>query len=283
MKLKTIYILLIVGVFLSAFTEGEKEPGYAIAKRMFEKTASIKSLTYTMAKQERIDGKMLKQTSFTKMERSPFKVYIKQLSPKEGVEILYVEGASKKALINPNGFPWINIKLDPTESMMRKDQHHTIFQSGFDHVVSILEYQCEKYRSEIKDMITYNGMVTYAGKACYSISFNNPHYKHIDYTVRGNESIEEIAARYKLSEHKIVEMNSSVKDYDDVEAGQVIKIPNSYSPKMLLYIDKEELVPVMMEVSDEEGLYEKYEYSQVIINPRYAPEEFTSGYEAYGF
>jgi len=260
-----------------------KISGHSIAQKMFHRTASINSLTYVMNKQERIDGKMIKQVSYSKVELSPLKVYVRQIFPKEGVEVLYVDGPNKKALINPNGFPWINIKLNPTEGIMRNDQHHTIFQSGFEHVVSILQFLCDKYASEIEEMIIYNGIVNYDGKTCHSISLDNPYFKYIDYTVLENEDIEDIAARYKLSEHMIVEYNKNIKDYDDVEAGQVIKIPNDYSPKMLLYIDAEEWVPVRMDVYDDQGLYEKYEYSEVNINPSFTPEEFTPDYSDYGF
>jgi len=268
---------------LSAFSSIKQESGHAIALKMFEKTASINSLTYTMAKQERIDGKMLKQKSFTKMEKSPFKVYVKQLAPKKGVEILYVEGESKKALINPNGFPWVNLKLDPSDGIMRNDQHHTIFQSGFDHVVSILRQQYETYHDEIENIITYNGAVIHNGIACYSISLINPYFEYIDYRVVGDETVEDIAMRYKLSEHMIVEINPAVKDYNDVKADQIIKIPTGYCPKMLLYIDQNNWTPVKMEVHDDKGLYELYEYSEVEINPTFAKEEFTSSYPGYGF
>ena len=283
MKARIIYFSLTLCLGLSAFSIKQQESGHAIAQKMFRKTASIKSLSYTMAKQERIDGKMLKQKSFTKMEKAPFKVYVKQLAPKKGVEILYVEGKSKKALINPNGFPWINLKLNPTDGIMRNDQHHTIFQSGFDHVVSILQQQCETYQNEIEEIITYNGAVTYLGIDCHSISMNNPNFKYIDYQVTGDETIVDIAMRNKLSEHMILEINPSVKDYDDVEEGQIIKIPNGYCPKMLLYIDKDQWIPVRMEVHDEKGLYELYEYSDVVVNPTFSQEEFTSGYSEYGF
>lgn len=283
MKIRILYISVIIGIGICSFTYSQKESGFSIAQKMFEATASINSLSYVMDKQERIDGKMIKQISFTKVELAPLKVYVRQLFPKEGVEVLYVDGPNKKALINPNGFPWINLKLNPKEGIMRRDQHHTIFQSGFDHVISILEYQCDKYPSDIEDMITYNGMVTFEGKECYSISLNNPNFKYIDYTVHEDETVDDIAARYKLSEHMIVEINHSVKDYDDVHAGQVIKIPNCYSPNMLLYIDKDMWIPVLMEVFDEKGIYEKYIYSKVNINPSFKPNEFSQDYSSYGF
>jgi len=280
-------IILVISVFLSSLLlafvpHTERESGYWIAKKMFEKNSQISTLTYTMTKEERIDGKMIKQVSLTKMTKDPFQVYVKQLFPKEGVEILFKKGESK-ALINPNGFPWVNLKLSPKEGIMRNDQHHTIFHSGFDHVVSILEFLCDKYHSEIDEVITFEGMVTFEGVECYAISMSNPHFKYIDYTIKKGEDIEDIADRKKLSAYMILDLNRSVKDYDDVEAGQVIKIPNDYSPKMLLYVNKSTWTPVLMEVYDPKGLYERYAYSDVKINPKYSAEEFSSEYSEYGF
>ena len=80
-----------------------------------------------------------------------------------------------------------------------------------------------------------------------------------------------------------MENNSSIKDYNDIYTGQVIKIPNDYSPKMNLLIDKEKLTPVLMEVFDHKGLYERYEYSNVSINPTIITEEFSKDWSEYGF
>ena len=109
---------------------------------MFERTKSISSLSYTMTKKERIEGEMLVQSSLVKLKLHPFCLYSKQMAPKEGLELLYCENEdSRKVLVNPNGFPWITLKLDPMGSTMRNHQHHTVLNSGYDHVVSILEFK----------------------------------------------------------------------------------------------------------------------------------------------
>ena len=262
----------------------DTESGYSIVKRMFEKSLTINSLTYTITKRERISGTLIKQISFIKMEKAPFKVYMKQQYPKDGMEVLYVQGANNnKALINPNGFPWVNLKLNPVAGVMRNNQHHTIFQSGFDHVISILEFLCNKYQSEVEDMVINKGTIILDDKECYAIAFTNPYFKYVDYTVSQGETVDDIARKYKISAHMILENNPDVDDYEDVVAHQKIKIPNDYSPKMLLYIDKKELVPVKMDIYDNQGLYEQYHYSQITINPVLSPEEFSKDYKNYNF
>jgi len=277
-KILAVFLLTSMDIF------GQDESGISITQKMFAKTAAINTLTCNLTKHERINGKMIKQISFNKIEMDPFRVYLKQLYPKEGMEVLYLHGVNNnKALINPNGFPWINLNLNPLENTMRKNQHHTILESGFDHVISILIFLTDKYKSEIDQIVTYNGMVEYENTTCHSVSLISPYFEYIDYTIKENETIIEIASRFKLSEHMILEKNSKVKDYDDVEPGQVIQIPNEYSPQMLVYIDTVDMLPVRMDVYDDQGLYEKYEYSQIVVNPELSPEEFSEDYAEYGF
>ncbi|WP_420582867.1 DUF1571 domain-containing protein [Reichenbachiella sp.] len=241
-------------------------------------------MTYTITKHERIDGKLKKQVSFTKMQKNPYRVYLRQSFPNDGMEVLYVQNENNdKALINPNGFPWINLKLDPRDGIMRNDQHHTIFQSGFDHVVAILEFLCDKYQHEVEKMVMYNGEVDQQGRRSFEISFSNPYFEIIDYTISDQETIEDVATKYKLSAYMILECNPKIKDYEDVNPGQVIKIPNDYSPKLNLVIDAEKFIPLKMEVIDEKGVYEQYVYSEVVINPKFDPAEFAAGFESYGF
>lgn len=257
--------------------------GYNIAKSMFSNTKSITSLSYTMTKQERIDGKMVKQKAFTKFTKSPFRVYIRQERPKKGLEVLYVKGQNNnKALINPNGFPWLTIKANPMGSLMRDNQHHTLYESGFDHVVTILEYLCSKYQPQINTMIKQEGEITWDGQPCWIISFNNPHFNYEKYTVKKGETVLTIAAERKLSEYMILEHND-LKAYDEIEEGDVIEIPNSYSPSLTLYVDKQRNIPMMMKVFDDKGLYEHYEYTNVTVNPTFEDIEFSKDNGAYGF
>lgn len=278
-------ILLFLLTICSSFHAKNNEPsGYEIAKEMFTRAADIRTLTYTITKQERIEGKIMKQISFTKMQKNPYAVYLKQTYPNDGMEVLYAQGVNNdKALINPNGFPWLNLKLNPHDGIMRNDQHHTIFQSGFDHVVSILEFLCFKYKDQIDEMVVYNGEVMQEGKVSHSITFINPYFELIEYEINKGETIEDVAEKYKLSAYMILEKNPKIKNYEDVRAGQIIMIPNDYSPKLNLTIDAKEFVPLKMEVFDDKGLYELYEYSQVVVNPEFAAREFSEGFEKYGF
>jgi outer membrane lipoprotein-sorting protein len=274
----------VIGVVAQSETQIAQKTGFDIAQLMFEQTPRIDSAIFTIRKKERIEGELITQESFTKFVKNPFQVYIKQTAPNKGQEVLYVQGENNdKAIINPNGFPWINLKLQPLEGIMRNNQHHTIFQSGFDHVVSILAFLCEKYKKEVETIVINNGDVVIDGRDCYSITFNNPHYEVIDYKIGKGETTMTIAQKFMLNEHMILSLNSSLNGGEVIEEGRLIKIPNDYSPKMDLFIDKEYLLPVNMLVYDNDGLYEQYEYFDIHLTPDFGVDEFSQEYTDYGF
>ena len=276
------FLLLPLPFFLMLSNPGGAQSPTEIVRSMFTSTKQIKTLTYEMSKLERIRGDLKKQVATVKLSRDPYKVYTRQKLPDEGVEVLYI-GGEKTALINPNGFPWINLRLSPHGKVMRKDQHHTILDAGFDRVVAILEHLFVKYESEIESLTSFSPSAPDDDGSYWVVEFRNPYYKYIEYKVKKGETVMSLAEKLKLNGYMILHLNKEVDDYHDLSEGQVIKIPNDYSPKMVLYIDKETMVPMNMKIFDEKGLYEQYEYKNVRINPILREEEFTSGYEAYGF
>ncbi|MEQ8325094.1 MAG: DUF1571 domain-containing protein [Vicingaceae bacterium] len=252
---------------------------------MFSRTKEIRSLSFRMTKKERIEGEILLQTSTVKLTLDPLRIYSRQLFPKEGLEILYCNNEhGNKALVNPNGFPWFTLKLDPMGSTMRNNQHHTLLNSGYDHVVSILEFLFDKYGDETKSMINSLPDVTWQDIPCYAVEFNNPNFKYINYQVQPGETFLDICNRLKISEHMVMEINSTIDDFDEsLKTGEVITIPNDYSPRMLIYIDKTRQIPLLMKVYDDKGVYEIYEYYDVIVDPTFRDEEFTEDYGEYDF
>ncbi|MBC7747658.1 MAG: DUF1571 domain-containing protein, partial [Methylotenera sp.] len=148
---------------------------------MIGKTMEIKSMTFTMTKKERIKGVYPIQVSEVKLNVNPFKMYLRQKFPKDGLEVLYVQDSNNnKALINTNGFPWVNIHLDPMGSTMRHNQHHTIFQSGYAHLMSILDHLTDKYKSTIDNIIKISGSTKWDGRQCYIVVFENPAFKYLN-------------------------------------------------------------------------------------------------------
>jgi len=258
--------------------------GHEVIRTVFEQTKKIERISYTMKKQERFNGEMITQQTAVKVVNVPFQVYLKQEFPKVGLEVLYVNGKNNNnAIINTNGFPWVNLTMNPMGSVMRDKQHHTLLKSGYTHVISILEHLEKKYDAAFNSLIKNHGEVIFDGKPCWKIVLNNPHFKYYFYTIMESETILTIADRDKLSEYMILELNPKVSDYSSVKPGQRIKVPNDYSPLLELYIEKKRMIPLMMKVQDEKGLYELYEYYKVELNPIYQKDEFDKNFSEYNF
>ena len=153
---------------------------------------------------------------------------------------------------------------------------------GFKYTGDVLNFVYNKYKSKMDDYVSINGEVTYDGRKCLNVTLTNKEYKIENYTVLAGEDILKIARKLRLDEYSLLELNN-IKDFDDVKAGQVIKVPNSMCKKIEMYIDKENFLPLYQKMWDDKGLMATYEYTKLKINPTFKPEEFTEDYEGYKF
>lgn len=254
-----------------------------LIKTSCEAVKRAQTLSFHLEKRERINGVMVTQNNSVKFQKKPLKVYMKQDSPNKGMEVLFIEGSNQnKLLINPNGFPWVTLNLDPFNPKVRQNQHHTIYESGFDYVVSMVETLFARH----KDMAQHakvDGTIVWDNRECHKIIIQNPHFKYIDYTVKANETVNSIAKTRGIGAYMILDKNPQIKDYDAIRAGQVIKIPTEYSLKFIFYLDKQNLMPVVIKVYDELGLYEEYKYSKVQVNPKFDSHDFSRNNQQYKF
>jgi hypothetical protein len=282
------YILNLIGcIFTAGLCLPQNVPSAEeVINKMILETRKIETLKFELGRFERVDGKLISEFSSVKLQRKPFKVYLKITKSykkfREGVEVLYIDGErNDQALVNPPILFW-NLNKDPYGNALREEQHHTLFEMGYDHLMNILEYQMGKFSGELKGMLSNKGIELWRDRICWRIEFDNPYFIYKTYTLTKGEGLMLIARKYKLSEYMILEKNSC-DSYDDISAGDTIEIPTDYAKRLVLLIDRDQAVPLCVEVYDEKGLFEKYEYAELIINPVFQPEEFTSSFKDYGF
>lgn len=249
---------------------------------MIKSAAKLQGFTAEITKEERIDGEMTKQITDVKLIRQPFQLYLYQQYPKKGVEVL-IRKDNDKPLINPNAFPWFNLNLDPYGPLMRKNQHHTVYDSGFDLMVDILSKELSKIGPDTAEYIFNEGLVEWQNRPAYQIEFINADFGFNLYKVQMGEDLNAIAQKLNISEYAILERNEEIDFYDDVSPGQEIKVPSSYAKKMILYIDKEYMLPLVIKVYDDKGIYEQYAYKNFVLNPDFKEGEFQGDYPDYGF
>ncbi|MBS1650779.1 MAG: DUF1571 domain-containing protein [Bacteroidetes bacterium] len=241
----------------------------------------VKGLTYHLKITERGKKGFNFYESNVKYIKKPKQVYLYI----KGIEVLWLEGKNKgKALVNPNSFPYFNLNLDPMGNLMRQDQHHTLHEMGYDYFATIILNSVIKIGNKFDNIFKLMGEELINEKECYKILIDNKDFNYVDYTVGENESITSIARKLHISEYMIVEKNPKFKDYFDlIEKGRVIKVPNWYCKRALLYIDKITFLPSSIKIEDDKGLFEEYDYRSVQLNPKFDPNEFTKEYKNYKF
>jgi Protein of unknown function (DUF1571)/LysM domain len=272
--------LLFISLLLVHNLQGQSPK--SIILEMVQSAGELEGFTAEITKEERIEGELIKQITAVKLIRKPYQLYLNQKHPKEGVEIL-CRPDHEKALINPNSFPWFNLSLDPFGSLMRHKQHHTIYDSGFDLMSSILHRELARIGDDTTRHIFYKGLVTWQDRPAIHIEMVNPDFQYSTYQVLLGEDLNSIATKLNVNEYAILALNDDVDFYDDVIPGQKIHVPSSYAKKMVLYIDSEYMLPLVIRVYDSDGLYEHYAYKKFVINPTFRPGEFSSSFKEYGF
>jgi hypothetical protein len=255
-----------------------------LVEQMMTNIKAVKTAKFRFVKNERYDKKIVKSEQLVKLNVNPKKIYMKLLKgPHSGTELLYVQGANEgKALVSAGSFvPTIN--LSPFSSMVRDQQRHTIFELGFAYTGDLIYDAYTRYKNKVMDYAKYEGLVDFDGRKCHKIFMDNKDYKLNDYTVKEGEDLIKIARRLKLDEYSLLEYNPSIKGYTEVKPGQVIKIPDTFSKSVLIYVDAKSLLPVYQKIVDINGFVAEYEYHDLQINMPFADEEFTKGYKGYGF
>ncbi len=248
--------------------------------KIFEAVDNIKTMRFNLQCNERIKGRMTHYESKVKLQVSPRKLYLSLKGP----EVLWIQGQNNgDALVNPGAFPYMNLNLDPYGSLMRKDQHHTIHEMGFQYLADILKDGLKRAGDKLDKYFVIVGDEKLDGRDCYKLAISFPDFAWETYKVKKGESLTTIARKLRVSEYMVLMNNSKISWYNDVKEGQNIFVPNAYGKLTILLIDKEYMVPVSNEVFDDKGLFETYKYFDLQINTPIPAEEFSKTYKGYNF
>lgn len=268
-------------------TKPSKPSAVVVIDQMIKTIDDIKTCRMELERKERIDGKMVSGILTTKINYYPYKLYVYNIKPNDGVEIIWKKGRNgNKALVNPNGFPYVSLSLDPMGSKMRggKNGHYTIFEIGFKYIGEMLKGTKKSNADRWHKAIKVVAEEKINGFDCYKIRLYNPDFKFVDYTVKEGESLVGIARKLDVAEDMIVRNNANVKDFwAKLTPGQVIKVPNTYAKEAFFWVDKTKLVPRLIRMYDNVGLYEEYEYRKLEMNKEIPAEEFSPKYKDYDF
>jgi hypothetical protein len=284
---KSSFFILLAVLFLfttSFYTDSQPEKALELLTTLKTKTSEIKTIQTNIILKERVKGEYNSHKTFFKIQISPFKLYMKEEFPRQGLEVLYVDGQNNgKAWVKPNSFPWTTISLNPLGNTMRSEQHHSLFKSGFTFFIQVIGHLQEKYKTSITGMVEYNGLVKYNNIICHKLTFTNSNFKYVNYTVQSGENLEKLSYKLYVNDYMIKELNPDIDDFETLKAGKVIKVPNDYGSSFNIYIDLKTNLLVGAKVFDDKGLWEEYSYSETNVNPQFTSLDFDIKNPTYDF
>lgn len=273
-------VLPAAGLLLSAVPAVPQAPitTEQLVSRLSASIANLKTLRCNVKAQERIGTKFIDAYSLMKLTEKPLRIYIKD---KKGVEVLWVTGQNDgDAWVYPAAFPYVTLNLDPKGSLMRRNQHHTALQAGFGTIAELLS--STRADNTFTRSFRYTNDTTLQGRSCYVLRADYPQFKYLAYKVSKGETINSIANKYGCGPYRITERNNLSVD-ETLSEGKVIQVPNAYGRKVILCVDPKTYLPVLVQVNDDKGLFEKFEFMDVVANQPIPLEEFTKTYKGYKF
>ncbi|MDB2485074.1 DUF1571 domain-containing protein [bacterium] len=281
---KSIILVSYIFVSSSLFSQNNSLKREIIIK-VIDSIEAHNQLEFEMFRSERneknefIDGKF-----YAKMNSKPLRIYIKNEKPKKGAEILYVQGENdNKVLLNTNSFPYVSLSLNSQNSLLLSGGHHYIKEAGFGKISKILNFDMEKFQDNFLKKISYEGIYNWNNKKCYKIRIEYEDYQTINYYAKNGETLFEICENKLINIAKIKELNPGLDISKKLLDNQEIIITNHYFKILVLYIDLENYFPIYQLVYDENGLYEKYIYTKLVLNKLIKNEEFNRDYKDYNF
>lgn len=271
---------LAAGVLFRAYSASPVAPitTAQLTARLTAAIQTLKSLRCNADARERIDNKLVADYTVMKITFNPYRVYLKN---RKGVEVLYVTGQNNnKAWVYPAAFPYITLSLDPNGSLMRKGQHHTALQAGFEMIADLLAGPDGHGDNAYTRSFRYAGDSTAQGQPAYILRSDYPQFRYIPYKVGKNETIASVAAHFSCGEYRIIERNDLSVDSKLTE-GQVLQVPNAYGRRVIVVVDAKTYLPASVTVYDDKGLYEKYTFLNALANQPIPLAEFSTDYKGY--
>ena len=249
---------------------------------MLDSAKKVTSLRYNMKSIERIGTGYLTASTSVKLQTHPRRSYLKNHDSK--IEVLFNEGdLNNKSLVKPHVFPYISITLDPRGNIMRKNQHFTILDIGFDFTARTIAVALSKEKEQIGQHLNYVGKVEKNKMNCHLLIYENLEFSYTDYTVLHKETVSSIAGKLTVNDYMLRCKNKLYDNYGYLKEGSVIKVPNFYCKKAVFYVDEKTMLPISVSIYDDIGLFESYDFFNIELNKPIPAEEFKRDFNGYGF
>lgn len=239
-----------------------------VLSTMIAQINQAKSLSYTFKKKERVQHGFSTAEQDIKLLVEPMKAHIYVHRPNKGTVAVWSQNENNGAVqVSPGWLPFITVNLSPESDELRNNNHHSIRNVGFDFLADIVQNILRKYESSLSEILHYGGLHLVNNRLCHKVTIDFKEYKYSSYTIKPNENLMQVAAKLKVNEFMLLLNNPAIKSLKAVKAGQTIRVPMEYAKTTELYIDKENMMPIVQKMHDEKGLFEHYEFLNLQYNP----------------
>ena len=185
--------------------------------------------------------------------------------------------------MKPHVFPYFTLTLDPRGNLMRKNQHFTVLDIGFDFVAKTIAVALSKEKEQVGKHLSYVGKVEKNKMMCHLLIYENQSFSYTDYTVLHKETVSSIASKFTVNDYMLRCKNKLYDHYGYLKEGMVIKIPTYYCKKAVFYIEEKSMLPVSLSIYDDVGFFESYDFYDLEINKPIPAIEFKRNYSGYSF
>ena len=249
-----------------------------LTTRLSAAIENLKTLRCSVRAQERIGGGINQANSLMKLTYKPLRIYIKN---QKGVEVLWVTGQNDgDAWVYPASFPYVTLSLDPNGKLMRGNQHHTALQAGFGTITDLLRTTNLRQDNTFSRSFRYIGDTTILGRTSHVLRSDFPQFRYVNYKAGKNETIASVAGRFGCGEFRIIERNG-LSIGDKIPEGTVLQVPNAYGRRTTVCVDPKTFLPTLVQVNDDKGLFERFEFLDVVANQSIPLAEFSKDYKSY--
>jgi len=262
--MKILYLLLLSLLSLTLQAQSTAPDPKEVLLQMIRQINHTKSLSYTFKKKERVHNGFATAEQDIQLLTQPMKAHIYIHKPNKGTVAIWSPAENNGDVqVTPGWLPFLTVNLSPQSAEIRKNNHHSIHKLGFEFLATIINHSLNKQTTAIQ----YEGSYLVNNRACHKVIIDFKDYQYRSYTIKPNENLVQIADKFRINEFMILLNNPHIKGFHEVKEGQVIVIPSEYAKRTELYIDKENLLPIVQRMYDEKGLFEQYEFINLQYNP----------------
>ncbi len=250
-----------------------------LLSRLTSNIQNLKTLRCSVRAQERLaSGKYQPARTAMKMTFNPQRVYLKNI---KGLEVLWVSGQNGgDAWVYPNSFPYVTLSLDPNGSIMRKNQHHSALDAGFGTIADLIHGSSQRRDQSFERSFRYSGDSLIAGRACYVLRSDFPQFRYVPYLTVAGDTPARIADKFGCGEYRVMERNG-LDPGEAVAVGKTLQVPNGYGRRTFVCVDQKLMLPLLVQVHDDKGLFERFEFSDIVANQPIPLAEFSKDYPEY--